>query len=68
MVWPGMGLIIFQHLPSINFSKFVLERIPENLHVIEISNVHWSDWGEEERIQNDIDKYSLCLRDYAFAS
>lgn len=58
----------FQHLPSINFSKFVLERIPENLHVIEISNVHWSDWGEEERIQNDIDKYSLCLRDYAFAS
>jgi len=50
----------FPNIPAINFSHFVLEKIPEHLHVIEISEVYWSDWGEEGRILNDIKKLELC--------
>jgi mannose-1-phosphate guanylyltransferase len=50
----------FPNIPAINFSRFVLEKIPEHLHVMEISEVYWSDWGEEKRIRNDIEKLDLC--------
>jgi mannose-1-phosphate guanylyltransferase len=50
----------FPNIPAINFSRFVLEKIPEHLHVMEISEVYWSDWGEENRIRDDIKKLELC--------
>ena len=57
----------FKHIPAINFSHFVLENISDHLHVMEISNVYWSDWGEEERIKNDIKKLDLSFREFILA-
>lgn len=45
----------FKFLPEYNFSKFVLERISNNLLVMEIDDVYWSDWGEEERLLHDLE-------------
>ncbi len=53
----------FNYVPSLNFSRFVLETIPEHLCVMEVSDVYWSDWGEEDRIRNDLEKLSLIMID-----
>jgi mannose-1-phosphate guanylyltransferase len=54
---------MFRYIPEMNFSRSVLERIPEHLCVMEVSDVYWSDWGEEHRIINDIEKFNLTLID-----
>ena len=54
---------MFQYVPAINFSRFVLEMIPEHLRVMEISNIYWSDWGDENRIRNDLEKLNLVMHD-----
>jgi mannose-1-phosphate guanylyltransferase len=54
---------LFRYIPEKNFSRFVLEQIPEHLCVMEVSDVYWSDWGEEHRIINDIEKFNLRLID-----
>jgi mannose-1-phosphate guanylyltransferase len=54
---------MFQFVPAINFSRFVLEMIPEYLRVMEVSNIYWSDWGDERRIRNDIEKLNLLMID-----
>jgi len=50
---------IYNSIPSINFSHSVLEKIPQHLVVLEIKNVYWSDWGEEQRILRDTEKFGL---------
>ncbi len=54
---------LFKFVPSINFSRFVLEMIPEHLCVMEVSDIYWSDWGDEKRIRNDLEKLSLIMVD-----
>lgn len=44
----------YKYLPSFNFSKCVLEKIPNNLKVLKVNGVYWSDWGDEQRIVKDI--------------
>ncbi len=39
------------YLP-VSFSRDILERAPERLCALELSNVEWSDWGKPERIEN----------------
>jgi mannose-1-phosphate guanylyltransferase len=51
----------YNRIPSINFSKSILEKISHSLRVMDISDVHWSDWGEEHRIKNDVQRFNLCL-------
>ncbi|HAP34853.1 MAG TPA: hypothetical protein DCQ28_02510 [Bacteroidetes bacterium] len=51
----------YHRIPSINFSKSILEKIPYSLRVMDISDVHWSDWGEEHRIKHDVQRFNLCL-------
>ncbi|MGE5811575.1 MAG: hypothetical protein ACM339_08735 [Ignavibacteria bacterium] len=46
-----------------NFASSVLEKIPDCLCVMEVSDVYWSDWGEEQRIRNDIEYLDLKLID-----
>jgi mannose-1-phosphate guanylyltransferase len=46
---------VFKTIPSINFSRCVLERIPEKLCVLQMLGVYWNDWGEESRIRTDLD-------------
>ncbi|MEJ2279837.1 MAG: sugar phosphate nucleotidyltransferase [Candidatus Lokiarchaeota archaeon] len=53
----------FRFIPALNFSRFVLEMIPEQLRVMEVSDVYWSDWGDEKRIRNDLEKLSLTMVD-----
>jgi mannose-1-phosphate guanylyltransferase len=41
---------IYEQLPVRNFSTEILQNIPKQVAVIELSGVHWSDWGKAERI------------------
>jgi mannose-1-phosphate guanylyltransferase len=46
---------VFKRIPSVNFSRSILERIPEKLCVLQMNDVYWNDWGDESRIRTDID-------------
>ncbi len=37
-------------MPAKNFSSDLLQRVPEQLAVVELTGVLWSDWGKPERI------------------
>ena len=47
---------VFPNIPMRNFSHEVLEKITDQLYVLEVKGVNWSDWGEEERVKRDIDR------------
>jgi mannose-1-phosphate guanylyltransferase len=51
----------FPFVPAVNFSQFVLEKIPEHLFVLEVPDVYWNDWGEEHRIISDLKRFELTL-------
>lgn len=40
----------YRRIPTRDFSKQVLERVPELLSVLSLEGVLWSDWGRPERI------------------
>ncbi|MEW5797572.1 MAG: sugar phosphate nucleotidyltransferase [Bacteroidota bacterium] len=48
---------VFETLPALNFSHVVLERIPQHLAVLPMHNVYWNDWGEEQRIRYDLQRF-----------
>jgi len=50
---------IFPRIPMRNFSHEVLEKITDNLYVLEVKGVNWSDWGEEDRVIRDIDRLQM---------
>ncbi|MGZ8423320.1 MAG: sugar phosphate nucleotidyltransferase [Nitrospira sp.] len=41
---------IYRAMPARNFSSDLLQRVPENLAVVEVAGVLWNDWGKPERI------------------
>mgnify|MGYP001576794145 CR=1 FL=1 len=41
---------MYQDLPMHNLSSDLLQRVPDQLAVIELTGVLWSDWGKPERI------------------
>ena len=41
---------VYQAMPARDFSSHVLQRAPDQLAVIEMNGVTWSDWGKAERI------------------
>jgi hypothetical protein len=45
---------VYQGLPSLNFSKSVLENLShenrQNLRVLPVRGVTWNDWGSSERL------------------
>lgn len=45
----------FASLPSLNFSSALLEQVPGRLSVLRMEGIYWSDWGEEQRVQADIE-------------
>lgn len=53
--------LIYPALPSLNFSKAVLETCTEYLHVLEMRDVYWSDWGEECRVLRDVERLHLKI-------
>lgn len=48
-------------IPSVNFSRSVLEHVSKYLYVLEVSGIYWNDWGNEDRIKLDIEQFDLCL-------
>ena len=59
---------IYRNLPSLNFSKDILEKIathlPAAISVLPVFQVTWSDWGSPERLLAT--KKALELREKAF--
>ncbi len=53
--------LIYPDLPSLDFSKTILERCANRLLVMEISDICWSDWGNESRVLRDIEHLHLKL-------
>lgn len=51
----------FKYLPSFNFSKSVLEKITNQLVVLNVKGVNWSDWGEEDRLIEDLESIQYLL-------
>jgi mannose-1-phosphate guanylyltransferase len=45
---------VYREMPSWNLSKDLLGRCAENLAVMELDGVQWSDWGKPERILNTL--------------
>ena len=41
---------VYQEMPARNFSSDVLQKAPDQVAVIELSRVVWSDWGKPERV------------------
>jgi mannose-1-phosphate guanylyltransferase len=44
---------MYLRIHSVNFSDEILEKNPEELRVLEIKDVYWSDWGVPERLVSD---------------
>lgn len=51
-------LHLYRTMPTRNFSSDLLSLIPQQLHMMDLSGVCWSDWGRPERIQETI----ACMR------
>jgi mannose-1-phosphate guanylyltransferase len=46
---------IYEALPHRNFSSHLLQRVPEELTVLEMNDVLWSDWGNPERLLSGLE-------------
>ena len=57
---------VYQKVRPFNFSRGILEMLPygdrQNLRVLPVRGVMWSDWGTSERLTKTLDK--LGLRDF----
>jgi mannose-1-phosphate guanylyltransferase len=45
---------VYRHMPRYNFSSHLLQRLPDRVAVMELTDVLWSDWGKPERIAETI--------------
>ncbi len=45
---------LYREMPQYNFSSHLLQRVPEQVAVMELTGVLWSDWGKPERIAESI--------------
>ena len=45
---------VYQVMPIRNFSSDLLQRAVSRIAVIELSEMHWSDWGRAERIAQSL--------------
>lgn len=50
---------VFQTIPSVNFSRSILENSAGQLCVVRVQNVYWSDWGEQSRILTDLKRFGF---------
>ena len=47
---------VYQKLPPRNFSSHLLQRMPEQIAVIEMTGVLWCDWGKPQRIVDTLQR------------
>ncbi len=50
---------IYSKLPEVNFSDSILRNSIESLCVMPLNGIYWSDWGAENRIKADIERFRL---------
>lgn len=50
----------YREMASTNFSKALLARYPEDLLVLAVRGIYWSDWGDPERIVRTLTRYGWC--------
>jgi hypothetical protein len=50
---------IYSWLPESNFSSDLLEKATENLMVMRVANVGWSDLGEPQRVLGTLDQLGI---------
>jgi mannose-1-phosphate guanylyltransferase len=48
---------VFLSIPSVNFSRGLLEKVPDRLSVLCLHGVYWNDWGDEQRICSDLESF-----------
>lgn len=48
---PKRVVQLYHSLSPWNFSTHVLARIPEHLITLEVDDVHWSDWGTRDSVE-----------------
>ncbi|HYK90038.1 MAG TPA: sugar phosphate nucleotidyltransferase [Acidobacteriota bacterium] len=48
--------LIYERMPTLNFSTNFLQRAPEHVGVMKLEGVLWSDWGRPERIVASLQK------------
>ena len=53
---------VFQLIPTVNFSKAILEHMTDSLCVMPMNNVYWNDWGEEQRVRADLEMINFRSR------
>jgi mannose-1-phosphate guanylyltransferase len=50
---------IYAWIDDVNFSSEVLEKSPEVLYVMRVSDITWSDWGEPQRVLGTLNDLGL---------
>jgi mannose-1-phosphate guanylyltransferase len=50
---------IYREMPTLDFSRHVLQRASRRLAVMELSGVWWSDWGSPARILETLERLDL---------
>ena len=64
---------IYRDMPVKNFSSDLLQCVPEQLAVVELTGVLWSDWGKPERISETLRRidrrpaFPMACLDHPFA-
>jgi mannose-1-phosphate guanylyltransferase len=49
----------FADIPSMSFSKSLLEAIPHSLYVLRVEGILWSDWGTKEQVLKDLESLGV---------
>lgn len=63
---------IYEAMPNVNFSSHLVEKAPASSVVVELRDVVWSDWGNEERITETLGRigktplFEMAQRSCAF--
>lgn len=51
----------YEGMPTASLSRDVFERLPSRLAAIPVRDVHWSDWGREERLMDTLIRLGKAL-------
>lgn len=59
---------LYDLIPDSNFSSDVLERCPDKLHVLRVSDVGWNDLGEPQRVLGTLSTLGINAEWMAYAA
>ncbi|CAN5512169.1 mannose-1-phosphate guanylyltransferase [soil metagenome] len=59
---------LYAWINDVNFSSEVLEKAADELYVLRVSDVVWSDWGEPQRVLGTLENLGLQMDWMAYAN